>query len=133
LENKVKDISANQRPERPCRILNGSEKQPFLRTSKETFLESSGEKYLGQSSWISNRFKKIHFVRTPKGTTFGKFGCWACSGSEEVGNVKGLQHTGGLTERQMAARHFFNQKSSAENVYGPSTILQKTALKLDEK
>jgi hypothetical protein len=59
-----------------------------------------------KSSWISNRFKKIHFVRTPKGTTFGKFGCWACSGSEEVGNVKDLQHTGGLSERQMAARHF---------------------------
>jgi hypothetical protein len=106
--------------------LNGSEKQPFLRTSKETFLESSGEK----SSWISNRFKKIHFVRTPKGTTFGKFGCWACSGSEEVGNVKGLQHTGGLSERQMAARHFFYQKSSAIICLWPINHLAKNCIKI---
>jgi hypothetical protein len=106
--------------------LNGSEKQPFLRTSKETFLESSGEK----SSWISNRFKKIHFVRTPKGTTFGKFGCWACSGSEEVGNVKDLQHTGGLSERQMAARHFFNQKSSAKICLWPINHFAKNCIKI---
>ena len=82
LENKVKNISANQRSERSCWILNCSEKQQhFLGTCRGKFLANlqtslavvlekiskniSANQGQEQPSWI----KMPHFFRIPRGTS----------------------------------------------------------------